>query len=87
MALPPGMDLSAIPLMPNPSGGPPDFEGGPSLRNAELITGIALMAVSGTLLVFRIATNLKISRKLGLDDSEYMSLCCLAAPYSAVYCY
>ncbi|KAL1595274.1 hypothetical protein SLS60_009964 [Paraconiothyrium brasiliense] len=68
MDLPTGMDLSAIPLMPNPSGAPPDFEGGPSLRNAELVTGIALMAVSGTLLVFRIATNLKIARKLGLDD-------------------
>ena len=70
MALPPGVDPSKIPLMLNPSGAPPDFDNGPSLLAAELGTGVALISVVGAILVLRIATNFKISRKLCLDDSK-----------------
>ena len=54
--------------MLNPSGAPPDFDNGPSLFDAELGIGIGLIAVVGIILVLRIATNSKITRKLCLDD-------------------
>lgn len=68
MALPPGVDPSKTPLMLNPSGALPDFDNGPSLFNAELGTGISLIAIVGVFLVLRLSTNFKISRKLCLDD-------------------
>lgn len=70
MSLPAGMDPSTIPLMANPSGAPADFDNGPSLLNAQLGTGIALIVVGGICVVLRILTNLKISRKLCLDDCK-----------------
>lgn len=70
MALPPGVDPSTIPLMLNPSGALPDFKNGPSLLDAELETGVALVVIAGIFLILRIATNLKVTRKLCLDDSK-----------------
>lgn len=71
MALPPGMDLSKIPLMPNPSGAPPDFLSGPTLYEELLSSGITLLVIGSSFLIFRLATNLKISKRLGLDDCEF----------------
>jgi hypothetical protein len=70
-ALPPGMDLSKIPLMPNPSGAPPNFVNPPDLMGAVLGVGIALMVLSGILLIFRLVTNYKISRITFDDCTSY----------------
>ncbi|KAK4220740.1 hypothetical protein QBC38DRAFT_404488 [Podospora fimiseda] len=66
--LPPGIDLSKIPFMPNPSGAPPDFENGPSLQSAGLATGIAFIIFSGLFLVLRLFYGLKKARRLFADD-------------------
>jgi hypothetical protein len=68
--LPPNMDLSKIPLMPNPSGAPPNFVDPPDLMGAVLGVGITLMILSGILLIFRLVTNHKIS-KVRLDDCKF----------------
>ncbi|KAF2819133.1 hypothetical protein CC86DRAFT_335890 [Ophiobolus disseminans] len=68
MALPPDMDLSKIPIMANPSGEGPNFANGPSMYPAMLESGIALIVVGGFFLILRLATNLKVARKIGLDD-------------------
>jgi hypothetical protein len=73
MALPPNMDLSKIPIAANPSGEPPNFEGGPSMYHGMLDSGIALIVVGGLFLIVRLATNLKVARKVGLDDREFSS--------------
>ncbi|KAH6641949.1 hypothetical protein C7974DRAFT_301211 [Boeremia exigua] len=67
-AIPPGTDLSRVPLMPNPNGDPPNFVNPPSLYSAGLGVGVTLMIMSGIMLVFRLAMNIKLSKKLCLDD-------------------
>ncbi|KAF4625059.1 hypothetical protein G7Y89_g13109 [Cudoniella acicularis] len=68
MSLPPGIDLSKVPLMPNPSGAPPNFVDPPSLASTVEGVGISLMIISGFLLIFRLVANLKNPRRLGFDD-------------------
>jgi hypothetical protein len=68
--VPVDMDASKIPLMVNPSGGPPNFEDPPSLLDAQLGIGITLIAIGAVLVTFRVVTNLKVSRKLCFDDSK-----------------
>ncbi|KAK3385912.1 hypothetical protein B0H63DRAFT_473829 [Podospora didyma] len=66
--LPPGMDLSMIPLAANPSGAPPDFDHGPSLEPVVLGTGITFIIISSLMLMLRFYTGLKKSRRLFADD-------------------
>ncbi|KAK9419295.1 putative Integral membrane protein [Seiridium unicorne] len=44
--IPPGIDLSQIPLAPNPNGDPPNFDGGPSMEPTILATGITFIVIS-----------------------------------------
>lgn len=69
-SLPPGVDPSTIPLLPNPNGDPPNFVDPSSLQPAVLGTGIALIAISAFLVILRTGTNIKSQRKLGVDDCE-----------------
>ncbi|KAH9862060.1 hypothetical protein IAQ61_010262, partial [Plenodomus lingam] len=64
----PPIDLTKIPLLPNPSDAPPNFDDPPTLTNSDFGTGVALIVVSGILLTLRIGTNRKLSNKCGLDD-------------------
>jgi hypothetical protein len=66
------MDLTKVPLAANPSGAPPNFENPPTLIDGALGTGIALIIVGGICLAFRLGTNLKLSKKLRLDDCEFL---------------
>lgn len=67
-ALPPGVDLSKVPLAPNPNGNPPNFTGGPSLQPAILGTGITFMTISIAFVIVRIGTGLINTKRLHLDD-------------------
>lgn len=71
-AIPPGTDLSTIPLAPNPNGSPPNFVDPPSLANTILGVAIPLMVISTILVGIRLATNFKNTRKLGLDDCMWI---------------
>lgn len=62
------MDPTKIPLAVNPSGAPPNFVNPPDLYNGQLWTGIVFMVLAGVFVAFRLGTNMKLSRKLGLDD-------------------
>jgi hypothetical protein len=61
-------DPSTIALAPNPNGDPPDFDGGPTLQPAILGTGIFLITVSLIVVILRLFTGFKNTRKLHLDD-------------------
>lgn len=71
-SLPPGTDLSTIPLAPNPSGAPPNFVDPPSLTPAFLGIGIAFIIVCSILIVLRVFTYLKTLGKVHLDDCGSM---------------
>ncbi|KAJ4368975.1 hypothetical protein N0V83_006057 [Neocucurbitaria cava] len=62
------MDLSKIPLAPNPNGSPPNFIDPPSLEPAFLGVGISLITLSAILLSIRILANYKHAGKLWVDD-------------------
>ncbi|KAH9871932.1 hypothetical protein J1614_006190 [Plenodomus biglobosus] len=64
----PPLDLTKIPLVPNPSGAPPNFDDPPTLIDSAFGTGVALIVVGGIFLSLRMGTNIKLSRNLGLDD-------------------
>ncbi|KAI1476948.1 hypothetical protein K445DRAFT_141919 [Daldinia sp. EC12] len=64
----PGVDPSRTPLIDNPNGEPPDFEGGPTLQWIILATGFVLIPISTILIVIRLVVSLKHNRQLHLDD-------------------
>ncbi|KAI0112999.1 hypothetical protein F4814DRAFT_420266 [Daldinia grandis] len=66
--IPADVDLSQIPLAPNPNGDPPNFDGGPNLEPTILVTGIVFIAISSIFVLVRLGTDLKNTRKLHLDD-------------------
>ena len=66
------VDPTKTPLLANHSGAPPDFTNGPSLLHAQLGMGIALVKFGSLSMIFRLGTNLKVSRKLGLDDCKWV---------------
>ena len=72
MASPSNADLSKIPIMPNPSGAPSNFTGGPSLHDEILEVGVVLIVFSGLFLILRLVTNVKVARKVGCDDGELL---------------
>ncbi|KAI1331514.1 hypothetical protein F5Y16DRAFT_395394 [Xylariaceae sp. FL0255] len=67
-SLPPGANLSSIPLAVNPDGDPPDFGGGPSLQPAVLGTGAAFVTVSFIAVLIRLYAVFKSTRKLYPED-------------------
>jgi hypothetical protein len=73
--LPPGTDLSKIPMMPNPSGAPPDLEHAPTLFPTILGVAITLFILTGNFVAFRVYFNFVAARQLGLDDCTYFSGC------------
>ncbi|OCL06346.1 hypothetical protein AOQ84DRAFT_321579 [Glonium stellatum] len=78
-SIPPGTDLSKIPLAANPSGAPPNFINPPSLAPAVQGVGIALGIVSICLVVVRVRAHSKLNRGVGVDD-----LCCVLALLLAI---
>lgn len=79
-AVPSVNDLSKIPLMPNPHGEPPNFVDPPSLHPTSLSVGLTLMALSGIMLTVRLAVNLKLWKKLYMDDCMYALIIALTKP-------
>lgn len=69
--VPPGMDLSQIPLAPNPNGDPPNFDGGPDLQSTILATGVVFIVISSAFVIIRLWTSLQKTRKLHLDDCAW----------------
>ena len=68
LKLPPGLDLSKIPLASNPSGAPPNFEHGASLRPVVLGVDIAMVVISGLFVGIRTWVNCRQLSKVMLDD-------------------
>ena len=66
--LPPGADLSNIPLAANPNGDPPKFVDPPSQGATVLAVGLAFAVMSFSFVMLRIYTNLRVVRKLKMDD-------------------
>ncbi|KAI1806730.1 hypothetical protein F4811DRAFT_510095 [Daldinia bambusicola] len=65
---PPGVDPSTTPLLDNPNGDPPNFEGGSTLQWIIVATGLVLIPISTVLIVIRLVMSLRHNRKLHLDD-------------------
>lgn len=73
-AIPPGADLSKIPLALNPTGEPPNFVDPPSQGATAFAVGLTLATISLFFVMLRLATNLRVVRKLALDDCTRQSL-------------
>ncbi|KAK8133604.1 hypothetical protein PG984_005616 [Apiospora sp. TS-2023a] len=67
-AIPPGVDLSQVPLAPNPSGAGPNFHSGSDLAPTILATGVAFMIVSLIFVVIRLVSGWKHTQRIHLDD-------------------
>jgi hypothetical protein len=65
------IDLSKIPLGPNPTGGPSNFDDPPTLMKPHNGVGITLIILGVLFVGLRVATNLRIARKLCLDDCKF----------------
>ena len=70
LEIPPGTDLSKVPLLPNPDGSPPNFVNPPSLKVATYSVSVILMVATIGLVLLRLRTNLKLHKKFGVDDCE-----------------
>ena len=72
-SLPPGADLSQIPLSPPPTGQVSNFMNPPSLGHVTEGVGGFLIALETILLVLRTYTNVKTLGKIRFED-------CIARP-------
>ena len=70
-AIPPGADLSKIPLAQNPNGSPPNFVNSPSQSSTDFAVGLPFAVLCTFFVLLRLATNFRHTGKLGLDDCEY----------------
>lgn len=66
--LPPGVDLSKIPLSPPPKGLVSNFINPPSLAPVAEVVGGLLIAIETILVLLRTCTNWKSFGKLRLED-------------------
>ncbi|KAF7876408.1 hypothetical protein EAF04_001500 [Stromatinia cepivora] len=84
--LPPGTDLTRVPLAVNPSGAPPNFVNPPSLIGTVQGVGIALAIVSFGMVCLRWRINLKHDHKITLDDLFVAIGFVLALGYTGMVC-
>jgi hypothetical protein len=70
MELPPNVDPSKTRLLPDPDGSEPDLIHPPSLRGATWSVLTILLVLMYTIAILRLGTNLKLYKKLALDDCE-----------------
>ncbi|KAI1120566.1 hypothetical protein F5Y10DRAFT_258125 [Nemania abortiva] len=82
--IPPGTDLSQIPILANPDGSPPNFINPPSLGGVTIAVSTILLAASTILVPLRLRTNRKICRKFAVDDYFCIIAWALAAAYTGV---
>jgi hypothetical protein len=71
LAIPPGTDLSTIPLAPNPNGSPPNFINPPNLIGTVQGVGITLAIIAGILLCLRLRIYTQMNKRLLLDDCKH----------------
>jgi uncharacterized protein YPO0396 len=69
--LPPGLDLSHIPLAANPNGSPPNFDHGPSLRPLVIGLDVMMIVVSALFVGIRTWVNCRQLSKIMLDDGRF----------------
>ncbi|KAF1846523.1 uncharacterized protein K460DRAFT_367281 [Cucurbitaria berberidis CBS 394.84] len=74
LAIPPGTDLSKVPIAPNPSGAPPNFVDPPSLAAVTYGITSTMMVLACGLVGLRILSVIKKERGLKTDD-----YCCILA--------
>ena len=68
--IPPGADLSKIPLRPPPDGTVSNFVDPPTLAGVSTAVVCVMMILEVSFVSLRIFTNLKINHKLWWDDSK-----------------
>lgn len=71
--IPPGTDLTKIPMAANPSGAPPNFDHGESLAGAVKGVGVTMAVITFFLLAIRLRVYMQANRKLNWDDGEPVS--------------
>ena len=70
-SLPPGTDLSKIPLAPNPNVSS-NFVNPPSLAPTIVGLSTTLIAITLAFMVARLYANIHSVRKVGWDDCEFL---------------
>ena len=72
MSLPPGIDLSKIPVMKPPPGMTSNFINPPSIGNTIIIVTVIFVTLMLGFVVVRIYTRGFLNRSFGLDDCEQL---------------
>ena len=80
-AIPPGTELSRIPLTQNPNGDPPNFVNPPTQEVVALAVGLPLAIISACFVSVRLITNFKVAHKLGSDDCSWKYQRLANSPY------
>lgn len=70
LAIPPGVDLTKVPLAANPSGAPPNFVDSPSLAAVTYGMTCTMMVLAYSLVALRCVSVFKKERRLKIDDCE-----------------
>ena len=70
LEIPPGMDLTKVPLAANPSGAPPNFDNPPSLAAVTYGMTCTMMVLAFGLVGLRVLAVFKKERRLKIDDCE-----------------
>jgi hypothetical protein len=74
LEIPPGVDLSKVPMLPNPNGTPPNFENSTSLKPVTWSVTIFLIVWSTFCVLLRLHTNYRMHKKLATDDCRLLHL-------------
>ncbi|ESZ95416.1 hypothetical protein SBOR_4211 [Sclerotinia borealis F-4128] len=86
LQIPPGTDLTKVPLAVNPSGAPPNFVNPPSLIGTVQGVGIFLAVVAFSMVCLRLRINVKHDHKLTIDDVSVVIGFVLALCYTGMVC-
>lgn len=72
--------LAVMPLMPNPSGDPPNFVNPDTVGPQAMVLVSIVLALTSLVVVLRVWSRSKITKSVGLDDAcAVISLLCIAA--------
>ncbi|KAF2488554.1 hypothetical protein BU16DRAFT_473457 [Lophium mytilinum] len=82
--IPPGTDLSKVPLGVNPSGAPPNFVNPPTLVHSVQAIGVVLAIISLFLVCVRLGVYRTISRGILLDDASIIIAFVFAITYTVI---
>lgn len=75
-SIPPGIDLSKIPMAPPPPGINSNFVNPESLATPAIVIGVSMLVMTAFVVIVRLFSNYHAARGLGWDDCIFPLLWC-----------